>query len=32
MTAALAVFAAAWPIAFILVAVCNVDWNKRGGL
>lgn len=32
MTAVLYVFAAAWPLAFILVAVCNIDWNKRGGL
>ena len=32
MSAAWYVFAAGWPIAFIIVAMCNVDWNDRGGL
>lgn len=32
MTAVWLVFGAAWPLAFLLVAMCNVDWNDRGGL
>jgi hypothetical protein len=26
------VFAAAWPMAFLVVGFCSRDWGKRGGL
>jgi hypothetical protein len=26
------VFAAGWPLMIILVAMCSVDWNEKGGL
>lgn len=32
MTPVLAVFAAAWPLIFLIIGMCNVDWNDRGGL
>lgn len=32
MTAAWCVFAALWLLMFLLVGLCSVDWNDRGGL
>ena len=32
MIAVWAVFAAAWPLTFLVVGLCNIDWGKRGGL